>query len=226
MLLASVPQVLAHGQSLYQEYTTRLLFIVGIGGLILLSLVLYTLATQNKRKKIIFSAIVVITLLTTVYLLIGTTYINHKSFTKGPVHWHADFEVWECGRQIELKDPEGISNKVGSMVVHEHNDNRIHIEGVLLTKEEGEIEEFIESIGGELTATSLKVPTQEGMQELKRCSKDAQLQVFAYQTRNGKVSQRKLDNPQEYLISPHSQVPSGDCIIFEMDSPKEKTTLS
>lgn len=226
ILLASLPQVWAHGESLYQEYTTRLLFITGIGGLVILSLTIYALLNQKsseKTKKILFTTIAIATILTTLYLLGGTTYINSKSFTKGPVHWHADFEVWQCGRQLDVIDPQGISNKVGSTVVHEHGDSRIHIEGVLLTKEEGELQEFIESIGGEWTTETVKIPTDEGMQELKRCTKDAELQVFAYQTRKGQVSQRKLDDPKEYLISPYSKVPPGDCIIIEMDAPKEKT---
>jgi len=35
--------------------------------------------------------------------------------------------------------------------------------------------------------------------------------------------QQKLENFEDYILSPHTSIPPGDCIIIEFDSDKEKT---
>lgn len=70
------------------------------------------------------------------FLGASTIYLNVKADSGGPVHWHADFEIWACGNQLELKDPyEFLSNKVGTPTLHEHDDQRIHLEGVVVDEE-------------------------------------------------------------------------------------------
>src|SRR3989344_854626 len=98
----------------------------------LLILVLISLKTRNASpsvKKILFISIVAIVASVTIFLAGSTIYLNIVSFSRGPVHYHADFEIWNCGQEIDLKDPKGISNKIGTPALHEHNDKRIHLEG-------------------------------------------------------------------------------------------------
>lgn len=195
--------------------------------------ILTTLSIFNRNKSeflkyLLFAGFILVSILTTVYLAGSTIYLNQKSLTGGPVHYHADFEIFNCGQQVELKAPEGLSNKIGSEVVHEHNDKRIHIEGVILNEHDASLGHFFATIGGQLHQDHIAVPTQNGLLELEngQSCPDGQrafLQVFVYKTQNNSFSQQKLDDPENYIISPFAQVPPGDCIIVEFDTPKDKT---
>ena len=208
-------------------------------GILLLLVVLVVLfkGKNEKLKYLFFGIIALVVLVNTSYLSFSTIYLNQQSTTGGPVHWHADFEIYNCGQKVEIKNPEGFSNKVGTEVVHEHNDNRIHIEGVILDKHDAGIRHFIEAIGGELHKDQIAIPTENGLLQLENgqmCSNQVGvLQVFVYKqslpsgdgrTEGDYFSQQKLtDSPENYIISPFGQVPPGDCIIIEFDRPKEKT---
>ena len=194
-------------------------------GLIVL-LVALSILLKNKTewlKLILFITMALIILANTIYLSGSTIYLNQVSVTGGPVHYHADFEIYNCGVKVEIKDPQWFSNQVGTEVVHEHNDNRMHIEGVLLDKHDTSISHFFEQLGGSMRNTYLTVPTNEGDLTLRngeRCldGKNGILQVFVYKTDGETFRQTKLTDPQNYQISPESNVPPGDCIILEFDS--------
>lgn len=179
-------------------------------------------------KKSLFLLIVIPTLASTVFLAGSTIYLNIISSSGGPVHWHAQFEVWDCENQLELNDPQGISNRVGSPTLHEHNDGWIHLEGVVVEEKEASLGNFINVIGGNITNDSYQFPTHEGL--IVRNSGDAcpdgdkgAMQVFVYKTENGVFTQKKIGNPASYIISPHGSVPPGDCIIIEFGEEKERT---
>src|SRR5689334_20592308 len=93
-------------------------------------LVLIAGLSKNKSKGLrlpLFLRIVFVILVATGTLFGSTIYLNTSSDSKGPVHWHADFEVWACGVQLELRNPSGfLSNKIGTPTLHEHDDQRIH----------------------------------------------------------------------------------------------------
>lgn len=182
---------------------------------------------SEQIKYILFGGFVLVVLATTVYLAGSTIYLNQVSQTGGPVHWHADFEIYNCGQKIEIKDPEGFSNKVGTEVVHEHDDDRIHIEGVILDKHDASIEHFFEVLGGELRKDHMSISTADGLLKLENgqdCNGQAgMLQVFVYRTEGHSFYQKKIEDPTKYIISPHSQVPPGDCIIIEFDKPKTRS---
>lgn len=201
-----------------------------IAGGVLLFLTLVSILIKQKKevlKYLLFGLIVVTVLSNSVYLIGSTVYLNKQSTTGGPVHWHADFEIWNCGQLVELKNPHGLSNKIGSETVHEHNDQRIHIEGVILERHHASLYHFFEVIGGKMTDDSLTIPTEDGLVTLQNgqnCPEgESKLQVFVYKTEGDAYYQEKLSHPADYVISPHSQVPPGDCIIIELDRPKNKT---
>ena len=163
---------------------------------------------SKKKKKAKFLAI----------------FINLNAETKGPVHWHADYEVWACGEKLNIINPSGLSNKVGTNLFHEHNDDRIHIEGVVEDIEEVNIEHFFEVIGGQISSSGISLITNKGFVSYKNgevCN--GTLQIFVYTTKNKEMQQTKVKNFLEYIPSPYSEVPPGDCIIIEFAEEKETT---
>lgn len=185
---------------------------------------------NEKLKKILFIGICVVTAVPTLYMIVSTVYLNSVSSSGGPVHWHADIEVWACGKEVELEDPKGtLSNKIGTATLHEHNDKRIHMEGVVVHPEDASLGKFFQVIGGEISKDSLIVPTNNGPYPYTNGSMCAdgsqgQIQTFVYQVdKEGYYSQKKIENPEQYIISPYSQVPSGDCIIVEFGPEKDRT---
>jgi len=134
---------------------------VGIGSLLLVILVVTAAILKDKfpaLNKGLFGGIVIAVVIPTLVLIGSTIYLNSVSYTGGPVHWHADFEVWACGNEIELQDPSGFSNKVGTPTLHEHDDKRIHLEGVPVTSKDASLGKFVGVIGGQITKTSLSIP--------------------------------------------------------------------
>lgn len=196
--------------------------------LILLGLIGIAAVTKS-RSSILFGLIVLIVLGTSTLLIGSTIYLNQVSSSKGPVHWHADTEVWACGKELDYEDPKGsFSNKIGTPTLHEHNDKRIHLEGVVVNREDASLGKFFRVIGGEISNNSLVVPTTEGKKSFVSgnfCNdKRSQVQVFAYRmAENQTYTLTKLTDPSAYIIAPYSQVPQGDCIVIEFDVLKNTT---
>ena len=203
--------------------------VLALGTFLILTILSIVLKSKTERVKyVLYALFVIIALSNTIYLAGSTLYLNQMSITGGPIHYHADFEIWNCGVKVEIADPVGLSNKVGTEVIHEHNDDRIHIEGVLLDSHDARVSHFFELIGGELHDNHISVPTESGMISLQTgqtCPNQtaAALQVFVYKSQGETFSQTKLLDPESYIISPHSQVPPGDCIIIEFGRVREKT---
>jgi len=213
-----------------QKFQENSIKIIIIASVIVIALILISLFVKTKPeslKIILFSSILVVVLLATFYVTYMTIAINLVSETKGPVHWHADFGIYKCGERLDLVDPQGVSNRIGTSVFHEHGDNRIHVEGVIIDKRDADLHNFFRVIGGELTNTKLKLATNTGMLEVNNgdlCNgKPGKLQGFVYKTEGSKYDQLKMDKLQDYILNPYQLVPPGDCIIIEFDEEKEKT---
>ncbi len=199
--------------------------------LILIFLVFLSLAIKRLTdffKKLLFISIVSIVLVVTLFLAGSTIYLNMISVSRGPIHYHADIEIWACGKEINLKDPKGLSNKIGTPILHEHNDKRIHLEGVVVEEKDASLGKFFDVIGGELTSNNLSVPTEEGKLSFvsgETCpdGQISMLQVFVYKTLEDNYYQQKLSDPANYIISPQTNIPPGDCVIVELGGIKEKT---
>lgn len=118
----------------------------------------------SKRAPILKLPLFILIALTmsasTLTLIGSTVYLNVKADSGGPVHWHADFEIWACGNELELRDPTGfLSNKIGTAVLHEHDDHRIHLEGVVVDDEiDASLGKFMHVVGGAITDQALVVP--------------------------------------------------------------------
>jgi nitrite reductase (NO-forming) len=171
-------------------------------------------------KKPMFWLLVAPIIVSSLYLAADTVYLNISSVTKGPVHWHADTKVWICGEEMYLADPEGLANRVGTSVLHEHNDGRIHIEGVVKELDDVSLGRYFEAIGGSLDGESIMFPSTEGMVGKKNGDHCADGEGILAVYVNGK----RIASPQSYVPAPETNVPPGDCIIFEFGADvKERT---
>ena len=206
--------------------------VVVVASILVLGSVALTILLKHQGenlKKILFAGIVIPVLISTIFLASSTIYLNSVSSSGGPVHWHADFEIWDCGQNLELTDPQGFSNRVGSATFHEHNDNRIHVEGVVTEKSEASLGRFFQFVGGNLYSDGFKIPTNQGLivrenGDLCPDGREGTLQAFVYKTEGGVFRQEKLSDPVSYILSPYGNVPPGDCIILEFDSEIKETT--
>ncbi len=168
----------------------------------------------NTFKKILFWLTSFLVIVTTLFLIGSTVYLNIVSPTKGPVHWHADFTIEICGKDIEIADPTGIMNRIGKSDLHEHNDNRIHIEGTPPSLESIELGEFFEAVGGNFDPISFSVPTNQGLMSVKNgdlCNnKPGRLFLFVESQSGIQRVWRIEPKSGEYIIAPYGNVPPGD----------------
>lgn len=224
------------GTGLADIYNERAGTVTIYATIILLVLCIFALTHQKETniiKTIIYILICLTTITATIYLVGSTIYINTNSSTKGPIHWHTDFELWNCGQRIDLKDPEGLSNRIGTPILHEHGDNRIHIEGVVYEEKDANIQQFFNVIGGTLTETSISIPTNKGILTLtngETCPDGTPgiLQAYLYHIEQPKnnpwtYTQKKLTTITTYTPAPEELIPPGDCLIITF-GPQEKTT--
>ena len=237
ILLLFASLTLAHGE--FDQGTklkTQAMSIVMITSILVTALVILAIISKQKlrnHKRALFLLIIIPIIAATLYMVGITVYLNSNSLTKGPVHWHADFEIWNCGEKIDLHNPQGLSNRVGTPVFHEHNDFRIHVEGVVVDQEDITLGNFFRVIGGVLTAQSMNIPTNARTVTVhngEACQgKPGKIQAFVYKIINPEeqgnwiYQQEKIENYPGYVLSPYSDVPPGDCIIIEFGPEKEKT---
>ncbi|MBI2558550.1 hypothetical protein HYW20_04460 [Candidatus Woesearchaeota archaeon] len=229
ILVLSVFIVIAHGEEeAYmldhsELYPISQLQAVSYGtlvfGILIVTILLFNKKMNETAKKTAYILIAVSIGLTTLYLILTTLHLNIISITKGPVHWHADYELLVCGKEIKLIEPKGFSNKQGTDLMHAHNDNRIHVEGVLLDRKAASLGAFFYAIGGSLSSDGIIVPTDNGLasfHEGDKCNeRPAKLYVFV----NGNL----IENPRDYVISPYEKVPPGDMIkIVFTEKPTEE----
>jgi len=144
--------------------------VVLVSSVALLLLVFIAGLAKNKSPKLrlpLFLLIAFTIVVSTVTLFGSTIYLNTKSESGGPVHWHADFEAWACGVQLELRNPSGfLSNKIGNPTLHEHNDQRIHLEGVVVKKAtDATLGHFMNVVGGSISSEMISFPLADGIIE-------------------------------------------------------------
>lgn len=200
-------------------------------GVLLFVLLLLALAMRQKGAKtkwVLFLLMMIPALATTAFLSVSTMLVNAASESGGPVHWHAAIQVYACGNELDLVDPTGLTNRIGTPLLHEHNDKQIHVEGVVLQRSDISLSHFFEVIGGHWNTRALFVPTGSGPVHLEngdRCPDGsvAELQAFVYQVENGVARQYKLTDPTSYVLEPEIKVPSGDCVIIEFAPAQEAT---
>lgn len=186
-------------------------FMIGVSLLFLIVLIIDGHIQEPHAHKrfclLAFVVICVVVLSVTGYILFDTMSKNIFSWSKGPVHWHADLEIFTCGQERHFDSPESkLLNRVGSASVHHHDDMRIHLEGVLMNREQATLGYFFDTID---------VPFSSD-------------RIFEYRNgdscpdgKTGKVRMyiNGVENFEfrEYVIAPYPDVPPGDRIKITFD---------
>ncbi|MBI2105215.1 hypothetical protein HYT56_00075 [Candidatus Woesearchaeota archaeon] len=196
-------------------------------------LILFYTDRKKSKKHIMFWLIIFLVSSITLIIVADTIYVTLKSETKGPVHWHADLQIWNCDNKLDIINPEGMANRVGTKLFHEHNDGRMHVEGVIRNIKDIDLHNFFNFVGGNLVETSFSILTNQGIIEAKDgelCNGEiGEVQIFLYKVINSHPRQKnrfvveQLKVNENYVLSPYQDVPPGDCIIVEFDKRKEKT---
>lgn len=187
----------------------------------------YSIFSQNslseKSKKIIFVAVSLPVVLVTIYMAGSTVYLNLVSESGGPVHWHADFEVWVCGEHVvNLKQAVFPSNKVGSPVFHHHDDFRVHVEGLIIKTRDVDLQQFFRVIGGDFTGGSLKLELSDGSfleksnGQICQDGKPGSWRLFVKNWGTGEFEEKT--ELEHYVIKPYFNVPPGDFFKLVFDS--------
>lgn len=170
-------------------------------------LLTYKDSLKESQKRIIFGIIVVSAVVSTGYLVGNTVYMSLTSWSKGLVHWHADFEIWICGQKVVLPEPTGLANRIGTEEIHHHGDYRIHLEGVMKEREDATLGNFFDAIDVPFSNEKiLNVGNGDYCPDGKKGSVEMSVNDKLY-----------TGNYRDYIISPYSQVPPGDFIkiVFE-----------
>lgn len=206
-----LPVVTAHEEMMEPQSFFDQSSILLFAGVIIVATVLMILPQKNnltdRHKKIMFLVIALAAGSTTLYLVANTVYTAVTSWSGGLIHWHADFEIWICGERIHLPKPTGLANRVGTAEVHDHGDDRIHLEGVMKTQEEASVGHFFDIIGVPFSNEIIL-----NMQNGNYCpdGKQGTVKMFV----NGKPYEGDY---RSYVIAPYALVPPGDTIkiVFE-----------
>ena len=165
---------------------------------------------KEHGKKTVFTLVIIIVAITTFYVLAWTVVRNVASETGGPVHWHADFEIWACDEKQQLPESEELENKIGTSDFHHHNDYRIHLEGVPHDLEEFDLGHFFDAIGGKFSKDGITLPQVGGGTKSwtngDKCPDGTKGALKM--TVNGRNEQKM----EKYIIAPYTDVPPGDFI--------------
>lgn len=208
-----------------------------------------------RDKNIIMNGFLIAVLIPSFYTAGAFVHQSQTSWSGGEIHWHADFEVIvnENGeyRQLDLVDPTNfceqtehesttmcsLNDRTGSTKYHEHNDDRIHLEGIFKKRESATLSAFFETFGGKLTNKELRYPTNDRIVE-KAEGNDKTLKILVKKgvggnrgwcaiTQASRLSEEDIcrtsegelaTTPSNYVISPYKRGPTLDNIFIIYDS--------
>jgi hypothetical protein len=224
--------------------------------LVLASISFYREEELNLRdKNIIMNGFLIAVLVPSLYTAGAFVHQSQTSWSGGEIHWHADYEVMveenNEYQQLDLIDPSNfceetrhesttmcsLNDRTGSTKYHEHNDNRIHLEGIFKEREDAVLSAYFETFGGKLTNTELRYPTNERMVEKAEGNSET-LKILINQGVGGnrewcaiekqsnlsqedicRTSEGELaTTPSNYVISPYKRGPTLDDIFIVYDS--------
>lgn len=211
-------------------------------------------------KEMLMNGFLIAILVPTFYTAGAFVHESQTSWSGGEIHWHADFEVLveEEGEMTRLDpiNPEKfcqdteheasymckISDRTGSTEYHEHNDNRIHLEGTFRERSDASLSAFFEQFQGELTNDRLVLPTNDGVVE----KTETGIKTLKIIVKKGTAQERdwcvigpvrqekqcvtfdgkKAHSPSDYVISPYTQGPNLDDIFIIYDSTPTAQAIS
>lgn len=206
-------------------------------------------------KNVLMNAFLVAVLVPSFYTAGAFVHQSQTSWSGGEIHYHADYEVLveQDGelRALDLIDPSNfcgsdymctLNDRTGITEYHEHNDNRIHLEGVFETRSEATLAAFFETFGGELSNTRLVYPTNEEVVEVEENGGNLKVivrrgtggnrhwcvigdDVSRDETCVNQYTGELATSPSGYIVSPYKKGPSLDDIFVIYDSRSTQAAL-
>lgn len=232
--------------------------VVGAGLIVTLALAAVSFHSEDDLtlhdKNMLMNGFLVAILVPSFYTAGAFVHQSQTSWSGGEVHYHADFEVLvEDGgelQELDLADPGvfcktatgqsslmcKLNDRTGLKEYHEHNDDRIHLEGTFKTMEDASLAAFFDTFNGELSNSKLVFPTNDGVVE-KTNSGNRTLKILVHRGVAGNrrwcaigdvVPQDErcrnqytggyANSPSGYVVSPYSRGPNLDDIFIVYDS--------
>ncbi|MFB6242236.1 MAG: hypothetical protein ABEJ36_05570 [Candidatus Nanosalina sp.] len=247
----------------FTSYTTTLIGLGTLSTLLLASISFYQEDDLTMHdKNLLMNGFLIAVLVPSLYTAGAFLHQSQTSWSGGEIHYHADYEVVvETDgklKTLDLVDPTQfckeakhqssfmckLSDRTGTTRYHEHNDNRIHLEGIFEKKEEATLAAYFETFDGELSNTRLAYPTNDGWFNISE-SRDKSLKIVVNRGTGGnrhwcvignEVSRENTcvnpytgklaTSPSKYIVSPHKKGPSLDDIFIIYDSSTAREALS
>ncbi len=177
----------------------------------------------NTLKKIIFIVVAVPVVVVTLYMAGSTVYLNLTSWSGGPVHWHADYEVWVCNEHVtNFEKPVFPSNKVGTEVLHHHEDYRMHVEGLVIREGDVSLESYFKALGWEFDNDSLSMHMDDGTVRTVRNGDECpdgstgSWRMYKKDWETGDyVGEPAM---KDFVLAPEFHVPPGDYLVLVFDA--------
>lgn len=137
--------------------------VVMTAAVMLALLVVAAIVTHNRWPKFkapLFTLIVLVIAASTLVLSGASAYLTVNSPTGGPVRWSAEYQLWACGNQLDLRNSKSLlTSHVGTPRLYEKNDGQIHVDGTPVNlPDDVSLGTFMRAVGGELGDDSLVVP--------------------------------------------------------------------
>lgn len=157
-----VDSYLPDSTGLSEDVASTSLRIVGGSALILFVLMAISVLDRGKTEKIkqvLFVMMATVIVGSSLMLATSTVYLYANSDSAGLTNRQAGLEFWVCGNEINLIDPSGISNRVGSSTLFERNDKLVHVEDVVETEvADASLGKFMSVVGGAVVDDALVIP--------------------------------------------------------------------
>ncbi|QKQ98718.1 hypothetical protein GKQ38_04295 [Candidatus Nanohaloarchaea archaeon] len=246
----------------FTAYSTKLIGLGFIATLALGSIAFYREDDLTMHdKNVLMNAFLVAILVPSLYTAGAFLHESQTSWSGGEIHYHADYEVIvnTSGNlhTLDLVDPTNycssattqstlmckLNDRTGITKYHEHNDNRIHLEGIFKEREDATLAAYFETFHGELSNTRMVYPTNNRTVEVTE-NADKNLKIIVNRGTGGSRhwcivgDQASKENtcvnpytgelatsPSEYIISPHKKGPSLDDIFIIYDSSTSEQAL-
>lgn len=206
-----------------------------------------------RDKNILMTAFIVVVTVPTFFSAAAFVHESQTSWSGGEVHWHADYEVLTTVSESEASQMDendvietengylarlnlinpsefcegdymcALNDRTGTKTFHEHNDNRIHWEGIFAEKEDATLTAFFETFDGKLTSTELAYPISPDTAIEREENQTHQLKVLAKQGEGPDREWKIVDKPENFVAEPYKQ---GDnlndiFIIYDQNSTEE-----
>lgn len=128
---------------------------------------------------------------------------GEETYTRGDVHWHAGLVLTVCGENVPLPQPLGVNDKVhgepfvGTPLMHLHQGPLIHVEGVIVNKEDITLGKFMKVIGLNFKDDEL-LDKKNGVVCLN--GKQGRVRLLVDGTESLELSQKIIQDDENYEI--------------------------